>query len=93
MSTMNVVNATEGLLNALAMGVAAGNRPQSYAGDSPRTIAAVRNLVRELRSTQAALQTERAARAALEDENEVLRHALEEVTAQLMRKRDRRAGN
>jgi len=85
MGAMGVVNATEALLNALAMGVAAGNRSQAPIGDSPRTVAAVRHLIHQLNA-------ERAARAALEEEVAVLRHALEEAGAQIMRMRTR-AGN
>jgi cell division protein FtsB len=95
MSAMGVVNNVEGLVHALAMGVAANShsQAQAYTGDSPRTIAAVRKLVVQLKSTQTALQTERAARAALEEENELLRYQLEETAAMVMRLRNRVAGN
>jgi len=84
MSAMSVVNATEGLINALAMGLAASGRP-APTGSSPRAINAVRQLI-------VTLENERAARAALEEENELLRQRLEEATAMLMRARDQLAG-
>jgi len=84
MSAMGVVNATEGLINALAMGLAS-SRP-APAGSSPRAINAVRQLIDTL-------ENERAARAALEEENEVLRQRLEEAAAMIMRLRSRVAGS
>jgi MoxR-like ATPase len=85
MSAIDIVNATESLIHTLAMGVAAGNRTQAYVGDSPRTVAAVRQLI-------GALQKERAANLALQEENELLRHQLVETAAMLMRLRSELAG-
>lgn len=89
MSAIGTVTMAEGVLNALATHIAANGRNQAQAcSDSPRTINAVRQLVGHLKSTQAELQRERAARAALEDQVEVLRTALENAAAQIMRMKD-----
>jgi hypothetical protein len=86
MSALGIVHGVEGLMNTLAMGVAAnGLNQQGYAGDTPRTINAVHKLIDLLHTTEAELQKERAARAALQDQVDVLRYALENAAAQIMR--------
>lgn len=80
MSAIGVVNATESLIHGLAMSLAASGRPAPV-GSSPRAIRAVRKLVAEL-------EGERAARAALENENRELRAHIEKMAEVIMRIRD-----
>jgi nucleoside diphosphate kinase len=85
MSALNVVAATESLINGLVASMVAGRR-STQVGDSPRTIQAVRLLISQL-------EMERAARATVEEENAVLRQQVEELAALVMRMRDHLSGD
>lgn len=80
MSAMQVVNATETLINSLALSLAASGRPEPVGGSSQRAINAVRKLASELKR-------ERAVRTALQAENAELRKVMEDLLAQTMKLR------
>jgi len=75
---MGVIRSTEGLINGLAMGLAASHRPAPTYIHSGRAINAVHELVAEI-------QKERAANATLQSENAELRALAEDLMAQVLR--------
>ncbi len=81
MSAHNVVGATESFINGMAASMVLGGRRPVQMDDDPRTIHAVRQLIHQL-------ERERAARAALQEENELLRNQLIDAAAIITRMRD-----
>jgi hypothetical protein len=78
MSAMNVINATEGLLNGLAGALAASHHRALPYVQSGRAIRAIDGLVEEL-------EIERATVIALQSENNQLRALAEDLMAQVLR--------